>query len=346
MPYVRHESAHAISKALIASASVTDLVYARTVKLAGVWFVLSATPKLQEDQTCSIYITLAKSRFVVEQYSGHSARDGVSSFRVYNVPVSQAQGVINAWKTVDGTVGGVARKGANGSIESYSGDRCNIELSISVENAESNSKVAYRTDYFKSSVSTDNSNQTSALAHPAFSAGKIITTANAKTKLGNYDTSNDEDAAIKREWTDTYPTRDGTVSVYQGRNLTSAELVIAKAAFGMTTALDNRWSASPNEFGLWDYSLIIPPSPGNGQLGWVPCETTWNYYEEQFNKDATRFRLLRYTMGLKQSADLSAITTWLGTNGGVNSVEPLNSGWKSRFKRFEDAGAWQTVGGT
>lgn len=188
MPYVRPDRAEDIANSLRAYVEWTDLV-AGGVKHDGVWFNLGATWRLEEDQTASVFITIAQSRFTIEGYRNNDTFDGERRFLVVNVPSHQIQAVLDAWKA--------GRPGADGLVESYHTERntANLILSVPVPKAVSGQRVRISEDAFKIVTSTTSIHQLSAVEQPAWEIGKTVWTDNEKTPLGHYNVTVTEDVA-------------------------------------------------------------------------------------------------------------------------------------------------------
>ena len=219
MPYVRPECAKAIAENL-KDISWTDLVIGG-VKHDGEWINLGATWRMEEDNTASVIIKLARPKLTFKCYRNS---DGIESQDIYiitGVPVCQAQAILDAWKE--------GRRGADGNIDVGGGDSGVVSLTLSVPSATEKNSILTRSmeDAFHIVTVTVDANKLSPIDRPVFEVGKIHEVENEETNLGKYRVTRKLDEAKTGETPEHVVAKmlDGTtLRAHSARHLDQASL--------------------------------------------------------------------------------------------------------------------------
>ncbi len=201
LPHVDPARAEAIA------AGLTDTAYTNRVaggiEFGGVWFHMGAAYEVGEDNSASVSLRIGRPQYTTRGYVGEGTPEGQERFYVSGVPMTQAQAVMDAWRTLDGQPDGDLRPGANATMDGgvhFDRNTANIILSVDRETARENEIVETSIDCSGTRTVTTDINQAAPGAPPETpEVRKRVTVRNEKTSLENYNVTTTEETSSPQD---------------------------------------------------------------------------------------------------------------------------------------------------
>lgn len=171
--------------------------------------------------------------------------------------------------------------------------------------------------------------------------GVVKTLRSSRNRLYLYDNTEERRTYAKLEYEETFPTRDGTATVYVGRHLKSdeADVVIARLC---TAALSAHPSVSLDDTNLIDMTITSVPNTGGNEAVVFPQQGTvrtwYEYIRNQKGEILVEFLLYSVcsllasfgsansTMNKVQNGELGNFDRWWGDPN--HMLSPFGRGWR------------------